>query len=79
MTLFSWFINDKKVNNLHNKEQTFKREEKQVNELRVSNTMWPSAKVRKKTLVSQQEYINTSLKKENAKELENIRPFFKES
>jgi len=75
MSLFSWFINDKKAKNLHCNEQ----DKKQIEKLNTANTMWPSAKVRKKPLISQQEYINSSIKKDNAKELENIRAFFKES
>jgi hypothetical protein len=55
MSLFSWFIRTTRVKSPKNDKASLEQELTIFN----NNTMWPIAKVRKNTIVQQQEYIST--------------------
>ena len=56
MSLFSWFIRPTRVKSPKNNKMSLEQELTTFN----NNTMWPIAKVRKNTVVQQQEYISSA-------------------
>ena len=69
MTLFSWFINSKKLN--PSKNNKIQKENDEISNH--NKTMWPTASVRQTTVVKQQQYINT-ISTLKAKEPKSLKP-----
>ncbi|WP_206485389.1 hypothetical protein [Thalassotalea sp. G2M2-11] len=59
MPLFSWFIGNQKAKRTTNKNSQLQITQSAFNQ----STMWPIAKVRRNTLVKQQEYTQSSKNK----------------
>lgn len=68
MTLFSWFIRATRVKSPKNNKVSLEQELTTFN----NNTMWPIAKVRKNTVVQQQEYINSVTHLQHIKETNSV-------
>ncbi|WP_085297037.1 hypothetical protein [Cognaticolwellia mytili] len=64
MSLFSWFIRTTRVKSPKNNKVSLEQELTIFN----NNTMWPVAKVRKNTVLRQQEYINSVRHLKNIKD-----------
>lgn len=64
MTLFSWFIRATNVKSPKNNKASLEQELTIFN----NNTMWPIAKVRKSTVVQQQEYISSTAHLRNVRD-----------
>lgn len=69
MSLFSWFIRATRVNSPKNNKASLEQELTTFN----NNTMWPIAKVRKNTVVQQQEYISSAIHIKNIKEINSFK------
>jgi len=68
MSLFSWFIRTTKVKSPKNNKASLEQELTTFN----NNTMWPIAKVRKNTVVQQQEYINSATHLKNVNDIKTF-------